>query len=808
MKSILVLTALLLAISVEWSCATSAESGGYLSPKQAGFHHCALIYDSPVRGVHELTPYVIRTLPNGDVRPGEWLFDAYLFLIFSTPGGLRTDSGPTRMMDWQYCLDRWFTKGRDLAALDEVIEQAARASGKAPAPRQVMLTIPYLNREVHDFGDVDHDGRMEDLATPAGRQAVVSWYRDEAVRRFAEAKYRHLKLWGFYWMAEGVSEKDAATVRAVADAVHGAGLRFLWIPWFSAPGWERWKELGFDAAVMQPNYAFKSSTHKGRVRRNRLDVNAAKARSVGMGVEMEAGSILRSTMDRQPFLHYLVDGAPGRLGYQQGAMAYYLETRIVEDACYSTKADQRALYERLADFVAGRKVTDPQSPVISKVRTTPNGLVLSGRFAKPRALGGMDLLIHEPPEVQPWTGTAEVRTRPDHDAPFVVGGWAVRAGADERDGRWQVLSVPLDAEVSEFEIVLKSNPGSKLPAVSCIRPDPIDRDELLHHLALGARYTVSPQTDDEATYGDTPARLLTDGIIPKGWGKGRSIGWQGSKTRASAILDLGREFAIERVEVHGPGGGSAGVNFPTLTKVMLASDRPAPVEAAGLGPMPHGLTVGACDPLVIDRRRSEKDADGHVTATFPAGTRGRYVTVSQQGMSWLMLSEICVFAGGTNVALSVPYRLFPPPTPAAASKEHQTGEKLRYPDDRIRLTDGIVAQSFNPSQVTGWRGKENHAVTVELPEVRPVSKVRIWVLRGGQAGILAPEQVTVSLARDATTWTTPLPASRLKGLPEDGTKCEAAALDVVFPPGTTAQQARIEFAPGRGWTMVSEIEVQ
>jgi hypothetical protein len=89
-----------------------------------------------------------------------------------------------------------------------------------------------------------------------------------------------------------------------------------------------------------------------------------------------------------------------------------------------------------------------------------------------------------------------------------------------------------------------------------------------------------------------------------------------------------------------------------------------------------------------------------------------------------------------------------------------------------------------------------------------VGKVRIWVLRGGQVGIIAPEQVTVSLTRDATNWATPLLASKPKGPPEDGTKCEAAALDVVFPPGTTAQQIRIDFAPGRGWTMVSEIEVQ
>ena len=785
---------------------SAANWPGYQTPKQAGFHHCALIYDSPIRSVHELTPYVIRTLPNGEIQPGDWLFDAYLFLVFSTPGGVRTDSGMTRLADWNDCLDRWFAKDRDLAALDEAIDRAARATGKPPAPRKVVLTIPYLNRDVHDFGDVNQDGRPEDLASSPDRQAVVTWYRDAALQRFAGAKYRHLQLWGFYWMAEGISEKDIPTLRAVADAIHAAGMRFLWIPWFCAPGWEKWKELGFDTAIMQPNYAFKSSTHQGRVRRNRLNMTAEKARQVGMGVEMEAGSILHAPMDRQPFLHYLVDGAPNRLAYQEGVMAYYLETRLVEDACYSTNPEHRRFYEQIADFVAGKRLDDSLSPIITGSRTTADTLILSGRFPSPRTLGGMDLLIDEPPGTRPWTGIAEVRARTDRNAPFEVGGWAIRAGANDRDGRWQVLSVPINANVLEFEIALKAFPGSSIPRPRDLRPDPIDRDELVHHAAFGAHYSVSPTTD--AAYGDTPAGLLTDGIIPaKGWGKGRTIGWQGSKVRTSAILDLGREVAIERVEVHGPGGGYGGVNFPSETRVLLASDRPAPVEAAGLGQIPNGLTVGTCGPLSIDRRRTPNDADGQVAVSFPAGARGRYVTVSQHGESWLMLSEIRAISGGKNVAAAAPYTLFPPPTPTSIADQSKREENLRYPDDGIRLTDGIVAQGFIPNQVTGWRGQSPPTITIDLPELRPVRKVRIWALRGGKAGIFAPGKVTVSLSTNRTTWDAPVVASAPPGPKEDGERCEATAFEIVFPPGTTAQQVRIDFAPGKGWTMVSEIEV-
>ena len=786
----------------------AADSGGYLTPEQAGFHHCALIYDSPVRGVHELTPYVIRTLPDGTIRPGEWLFDAYLFLIYGTPGGLRTENGLTRLADWQYGLDRWFAPGRDLAALDEAIDRAARVSGNAPAPRNVMLMIPYLNRDVHDFGDVNKDGRTEDLATEEGRQAVIAWYCDEAIRRFDAAKYRHLRLWGFYCMAEGLNVKDMPVVRAVADAIHARSRRYLWIPWFNAPGSERWKEMGFDVAIMQPNYAFKSNTHKGRVRRNRLEITATKAREAGMGVEMEAGAILTTRTDWQPFLHYLVDGAPDRLGYQQGAMAYYLETRIVEDACYSSNAEQRVFYDRIADFVSGKKMIDPLSPIITGSRTEAGTLIITGHFPAPRELGGMDLLLDEPSDVRPWTGIAEVRVRSERNAAWTVGGWAVRTAADVKDGRWQVLSVPLDTVASEFEIVLKSFAESSLPAPANVRPDPIDRDEIVRHAALGAHYTLSPMP--EPLYGDTPARLLTDGVIPaKGWGKGRTVGWTGAKVRAAVVLDLGREFAVERVEVHESGGGGASVNFPNQTMVMLGGNRPAPVEAAGFGPMPSGFVVGTCGELVIDRRHTTNNLDGHVPVSFPPGSRGRYVTIAQQGPgSWLMLSEIRVFSGGTNVAVSAPYTLFPPPTPAPLADARKKKDNLLYADDGVRLTDGIIAKGFSRSQVSGWRGTDNHTITVDLADERPVRKVRLWVLRGGKSGIFAPGKVTVALSSDGATWTAPVRARAPEGPPEDGSRCEAAAFDAVFPSGTAARQVRVEFCPGRGWAMVSEVEVQ
>src|SRR5437763_3182394 len=87
----------------------------YPSPREAGFHHCALIYDKAVRGVKELMPFVARQ-EGGKAK--EWLFDADLFLHYSAPRGMDTLTGATIRSDWQHQLDRWFAAGRDLAALD------------------------------------------------------------------------------------------------------------------------------------------------------------------------------------------------------------------------------------------------------------------------------------------------------------------------------------------------------------------------------------------------------------------------------------------------------------------------------------------------------------------------------------------------------------------------------------------------------------------------------------------------------------------------------------------------------------------
>jgi len=154
-----------LPVCLVLAMATRTAGAEYPTPEEAGFHHCALIYGCEVRGPERLAWYVANNRG--------WLFDAFLFLHQRGQSGQSTMNGLTVKTDWQGQLDTWFTPGRDLQALDEAIEEAKPEHG-AVAPRQVILSIPYPNPKVADFGDVDGDGVTEDLATAEGRGRAAS----------------------------------------------------------------------------------------------------------------------------------------------------------------------------------------------------------------------------------------------------------------------------------------------------------------------------------------------------------------------------------------------------------------------------------------------------------------------------------------------------------------------------------------------------------------------------------------------------------------------------------------------------------
>ena len=317
------------------------------------------------------------------------------------------------------------------------------------------------------------------------------------------------------------------------------------------------------------------------------------------------------------------------------------------------------------------------------------------------------------------------------------------------------------------------------------------------HAALGCSYAVSDPP--AGVYGDDACRKLTDGVEPtKGFGEGKSVGW--TAPLVTVTFDLGKPRRVDRVEVSCQGGSYAAVNWPTESVLMLSQSKP-PAALAHPGPMPDNLrSISGSEPEVV-RRRSATDMDGVVTFTVASPLPTRYAALTFRTQGWLMLSEVRVFEDGVNISRdpTVTYTLrpLPTPTPEAAA---------RYVDDGVRLTDGIIASTLNRALVTGWLEPEKRTVLVNLDGTKPVSSVTVWSLAGGLHGVYAPARVEAA-GYDGREWHE-LGTAKAAHADEDGRVCRALAYRLDGVPSVKLRALRITVTRSRGWTMLSEVEVQ
>ncbi len=129
-------------------------------------------------------------------------------------------SKTTNLADWRHYLDVLFDPELNLHALDDAIGQVAQTLGPPPRPTPVMLMMPYMSPEQRDFGAVDGSGRSLDLSKTEDTVRCTEWFVGDVTRRFAEGHFKHLSLWGLYWMKEGIPPADEERVKAAARVIH------------------------------------------------------------------------------------------------------------------------------------------------------------------------------------------------------------------------------------------------------------------------------------------------------------------------------------------------------------------------------------------------------------------------------------------------------------------------------------------------------------------------------------------------------------------------------------------------------------
>ena len=310
---------------------------------QGGTHRCD--WTEP-----EIEPYVTHRFSDGSEQ---WIFDGFLFLEFKDARGHQFSPGYDKVnatrAEWEWYIDRLFEKEKSLHALDAVISRKKNELGDPGFRHKVVLTLMVPINGQTDWGEID--GEKLDFNNAEHRQRAVKWFADALEQRFRAERFENIDLYGFYWIDEDmVSSKEL--LPAIAPYVHSKDLKFVWIPYYMAPGHERWRELGFDIAYHQPNHLFNKD-----IPDSRLDEAIDEALKHGMAMEFECDeNALSQTPDcTASRMTAYMDAFERRGVFENSALAYYTGNHLLTDFVKNPSPQNAALADRLARFIVGRR---------------------------------------------------------------------------------------------------------------------------------------------------------------------------------------------------------------------------------------------------------------------------------------------------------------------------------------------------------------------------------------------------------------------------------------------------------------------
>lgn len=344
---------------LSFTASASYKDKGY---KQGTIKDLALIYQGGKHRidwtVDQFGPYVVHEFADGHK---EWLFDGYLFLEFTDGQGLSfatrySDMNATKA-DWIWLLDRLFEKDKSLSALDQCIDKFVKEIGKPGFKHRIVLSIPELMPGQKNWGELD--GEKMDFNNKGHRIKATCWYVDQLAQRFKAAKYKHLVLDGYYWLAEDNDiTKDLSVY--VSDYIHSTKKTFCWIPYWQAKGYDVWKELGFDIAYQQPNHFFNHS-----IPDKRLDEACISAAKLNMGMEMEfdENALYDAKNSSYKRLVAYVDYFERQQVFRRASIAYYSGNHGFLDMYKSDNPKDQEIMDRLCRLIIDRRSHLKAKPV-------------------------------------------------------------------------------------------------------------------------------------------------------------------------------------------------------------------------------------------------------------------------------------------------------------------------------------------------------------------------------------------------------------------------------------------------------------
>jgi hypothetical protein len=784
-------------------------------PKAGGIRDLMLIYlGKEDWAPKDFLPYVAYLGKENAKKPLDWFYDSYLMLAYGgAPSGEEYIDGATNRSDWQYYLDELlFKEGRSLSALETCIRDVENQLGPRGRKTPVIIMIPYPSTAQKDFGDVDGDGRSEDLSQPADRLKAVRWCVDEILRRWERAGLSTLSLWGFYWMNEGIGPHDEAIVRATADYVHQRGYGLHWIPYYNAPGCDKLPQLGIDFAVLQPNYAFMEQSGR-RPDEQRLEDTARQARKWRLGIEIEMTASLSALSERNNLWDYLVHGRDEFGGYMRGAVhAYYQGTYAIAGLCYSKSPADRALYEALYQFAKGtfqgERTTFSRHSVyrihgqLASEYPDDGQKLTDGRFAATLADAHRFVgLLGDHPQIELDLGDVhriegvEVRIKKPLEQAGAVTGKANRIGlprsitvATSTMGQtWESAGFDCRWSATRGDGVLSGSIRHEFPARDArfvritLDQDPeritlVDEMAVLPTVSLadGASYALSPaparpQADDDCS-------LLVDGLYarPSQLAAG-TVSWATGQ-EATILLELPHTRHVGSLRIHVANHAEAGPEAIGQIRVTTRADGSAAWQTVD-------AAVRSGNHFLVDARAS-------------LAKELRVVVTPQPGRK-VALDEIEIYRA-ESLARGKPYDLVP-------------AHPEKYGDpERTRLTDGVISQQgFGDGRMVGWYGHDVEA-TLDLEQSHAIDGARVHAEGGGVGAVHFPARIDVLLSQDGRNWSRvdsieQAPKELLLDRPVETTRVQLGWMTGHWSP-VDARYVKLRVAPQQ-WIMISEIEV-
>ncbi len=323
-----------------------------------GVHDIFLVYHkhNAARTYDDLITEVAYVDENGKIK--DTMFDGFLFLMSGGfPSGLGGGTGGVlnyNKSDMEWLIETLFKKGQNVAALDDTVAKVKAELG-LPDSYKVKYFVSLYYPSCDNFGDIDGDGKSENLKTIDGKTKVLKWWIKQFEAERKKHAFKNVEFAGYYWYNESLSSEQIPMTKACADLIHSYGSQFFWIPYFSAGGVAEWQKYGFDIACLQPNYAFNLEVPDGRVRQA---ANLARSYGMCLEIEMSEGSASDERY-RLKYFEYLKQGA--KMGYMTEATHMYYMGMYIHQIANSKNPAVRQIYDYTYQFIKGTLKISPKT---------------------------------------------------------------------------------------------------------------------------------------------------------------------------------------------------------------------------------------------------------------------------------------------------------------------------------------------------------------------------------------------------------------------------------------------------------------